>query len=191
MKRPMKRVVTGHDAEGRAVISVEGEPPHIAELSHIPGTVFYELWKTDATPAPLNNGADPTLVPLRLQPTPGGTAFRIVDIPPDTVEFLAHGARTMEAAFAEIGDSHASTVTADSPHPLMHRTESIDYGIVLEGEVTLLLDQGETLLRTGDVVIQRGTNHAWANRSGSNARMAFILVDGRYGAPIAEALARR
>ena len=191
MKRPMKRVVTGHDAEGCAVISVEGEPPHIAELSRIPGTVFYELWKTDVMPALLNNGSDPTLAPLRLPPTAGGTAFRIVDIPPDTAEFLAHGAQSMKAAFAEIGDSHASTVQADSPHPLMHRTESIDYGIVLEGEVTLVLDQGETLLRTGDVVIQRGTNHAWANRSGSNARMAFILIDGRYDAPIAEALAQR
>ena len=96
----------------------------------------------------------------------------------------------MKAAFAEIGDAGASTVQADSPHPLMHRTESIAYCIVLFGEVTLVLDEAETLLRTGDVVIQRGTNHAWANRSGAMARMAFILVDGRYDAPVADALAQ-
>ena len=65
-------------------------------------------------------------------------------------------------------------------HPLMHRTESVDYGIVLEGELTLVLDGGETVLGAGDIVIQRGTSHAWANRSGRMARMAFILVDGAF-----------
>ena len=191
MKRPMKRVVTGHDAEGRAVITSEGAPPHIAELAHIPGTVFYELWKTDAMPAPVGNGSDPTLGALRLPPAPCGTAFRIVDIPPDTDEFLAHGAARMKDAFAEIGDSAASTVASDSPHPLMHRTESVDYGIVLEGEITLVLDRGETLLRPGDVVVQRGTNHAWANRSGQRARMAFVLVHGAYEPGLAAQLAAR
>ena len=68
----------------------------------------------------------------------------------------------------------------DSPHPQMHRTESIDYGIVISGEITLVLDRGETLLKQGDVVVQRGTNHAWANRSGKSCRMLFILVDGRF-----------
>ncbi len=86
----------------------------------------------------------------------------------------------MRDAFAEIGDAAASTVKADSPHPLMHRTESIDYGIVISGEMTLVLDRGETLLKQGDVVIQRGTNHAWANRSGKPCRMLFVLVDGQY-----------
>ena len=63
--------------------------------------------------------------------------------------------------------------------PHMHRTETIDYGIVLEGEIVLIVDDGETIVRTGDIVIQRGTNHAWANRSGKNARVAFVLVDGK------------
>ena len=83
-------------------------------------------------------------------------------------------------AFTEIGDAHASTVEDDSPHPLMHRTESVDYGVVISGEMTLVLDKSETALREGDVVIQRGTNHAWANRSGKPCRMLFILVDGRF-----------
>ncbi len=63
----------------------------------------------------------------------------------------------------------------------MHRTETIDYGIVLEGELTLVLDRGETTVRAGDIVVQQGTNHAWANRSGQRCRVAFVLVDARFG----------
>ena len=90
----------------------------------------------------------------------------------------------MASAFSEIGDVAASTVNKTSPHPLMHRTESIDYGIVIEGELTLVLDEGEALLKPGSVVIQRGTNHAWANRSGKACRMLFVLIDGRYSPEI-------
>ena len=73
----------------------------------------------------------------------------------------------------------------------MHRTQSVDYGIVIEGEMTLILDEGEALLRPGSVVVQRGTNHAWANRSGVVCRMLFVLVDGQYDPTIAEALRRQ
>ena len=72
------------------------------------------------------------------------------------------------------------SASAGSRHALMHRTETIDYGIVLEGEITLILDVGEAVVRAGDIVIQRGTNHGWANRSGKNCRIAFILIDGKY-----------
>jgi uncharacterized cupin superfamily protein len=65
----------------------------------------------------------------------------------------------------------------------MHRTETVDYAIVLEGEIWAVMDEGETLLRAGDVLIQRGTNHAWANRSASTARIAFVLIDGAYKKP--------
>ena len=146
----------------------------------MPGTVFHEVWSTEGSPAPVGNGPDPSVGPIKLAPPRHGTRIRFVDIPPDTEDFLQRGAEQMNAAFTEIGDAHASTVKADSPHPLMHRTESVDYGIVISGEMTLILDKGETLLREGDVVIQRGTNHAWANRSGKPCRMLFILVDGRF-----------
>ncbi|GAB0118015.1 cupin domain-containing protein [Acidisoma sp. 7E03] len=106
-------------------------------------------------------------------------------------EFLAHGAGRMGEAFAEIGDRHASTVTKTSPHPLMHRTESVDYGIVIDGEMTLVLDDGEVHLKPGSVVVQRGTNHAWANRSGRPCRMLFVLIAGVYAPEIAAALAAR
>ena len=178
--KPIRRVVTGHDSRGGAIIALDGPLPTVVELAHIPGTVFHEVWSTDGSPAPVGNGPDPSLGPLRLPPPKLGTRIRFVDIPPDTEEFLRQGAARMRDAFEEIGDAAASTAKADSPHPLMHRTESIDYGVVISGEMTLVLDRGETLLKAGDVVVQRGTNHAWANRSGRPCRMLFVLVDGKY-----------
>jgi mannose-6-phosphate isomerase-like protein (cupin superfamily) len=182
--RPIRRVVTGHDGQGRAILASDGPLPTVRELAAIPGTVFHEVWSTQGTPAPVGNGPDPTLGPLMLPPPAQGTRIRFVDIPPDTEDFLAQGAGRMREAFAEIGDAAASTVRKESPHPLMHRTQSIDYGIVIEGEMTLVLDTVETRLQRGDVVIQRGTNHAWANRSGQPCRMLFVLVDGKFDADI-------
>ncbi len=124
-----------------------------APRSHgIPGAVFHEVWNTSATPAPVPPAEprEPTDRPLVTPPDPNGTIVRVVDLEP--------GSR--------------------SP---LHRTESLDYGIVLAGEVTLVLDDGsETLLRSGDVVVQRGTDHAWANATDEPARMVFVLVDGRF-----------
>ena len=188
---PIHRVLTGHDADGKAIIVSSGPLPTVVEIAAIPGTVFHEVWSTAGMPARVDNGDDPTTGPLTLPPPSQGTRIRFVDIPPDSDEFLAHGAARMKDAFTQAGDVHASTVKAGSPHPLMHRTESIDYGVVIDGEMTLVLDDSEVLLTPGSVVVQRGTNHAWANRSGRPCRMLFVLVDGRYEPGIAAALARR
>ncbi|MEJ8853229.1 cupin domain-containing protein [Variovorax robiniae] len=188
---PIHRVVTGHDAGGRAVVSSQGPLPTVVEIASIPGTVFHEVWSTAGNPAPVDNGADPTTGPIVLPPPKAGTRIRFVDIPPDTEELLSHGAARMKDAFTQIGDVHASTVKDDSPHPLMHRTESVDYGIVIEGELTLVLDDSEVPLKAGSVVVQRGTNHAWANRSGKPCRILFILVDGRYDAALGDSLRGR
>jgi len=188
---PIRRVVTGHDAQGKAIVSEAGPLPNVVAIEKIPGTVFHEVWSTQGMPAPVDNAADPTLGALLLPPPKAGTRIRIVDIPPDTEDFLAHGAAAMHDAFSQVGAASASTVQADSPHPLMHRTESVDYGVVLDGEMTLVLDDSATLLRQGDVVVQRGTNHAWANRSGRMCRMLFVLVDGAYAPALREALKTR
>ncbi len=187
---PIHRVVTGHDADGKAIIASDGPLPTVVEVKAIPGTLFHEVWETRATPAPVDNAADPTTGPLKLPPPRHGTRLRFVDIPPDTAEFLAQGRARMKEAFTQVGDAAASTVRRGSPHPLMHRTESVDYGVVIDGEMTLVLDDSEVLLKPGSVVVQRGTNHAWANRSGRPCRMLFVLIDGAYDPAIAAALAR-
>ncbi len=188
---PIHRIVTGHDAAGKAIVSTVGPLPTVIELAAIPGTVFHEVWSTASTPAAADNGPDPTIGPLTLPPPPLGTRLRFVDIPPDTAEFLALGAARMHDAFTQVGDATASTVRAHSPHPLMHRTESVDYGIVIDGELTLVLDDSEVALRPGSVVIQRGTNHAWANRSQRPCRILFVLIDAAYDPAISAALAQR
>lgn len=185
------RVVTGHDAEGNAVVASQGGLPKVVEIESIPGTVFHEIWATEASPAPVDNGEDPTLGELQLSPPASGTRIRIVDIPPDSKEFLARGAEAMAAVFSQIGEPEASTARGDAPHPQMHRTETVDYGIVLEGELVQVLDKEEVTLKPGSVVVQRGTSHAWANRSDKPCRIAFILVDGRYDPALAETLKTR
>ncbi len=141
-----RRVVTGHDASGRSVFASDDPVP--AAHATPGGTLFYELWATDAIPAPVDAASSaPAAGPVSVTPAPNGTKLRVNEIPPG----------------------------AGSP---MHRTRTVDYGIVLDGEVVLVLDDGETVLRAGDVVVQRGTNHRWENRSGAAARMAFILIDG-------------
>ncbi len=174
-----KRVVTGHDGNGRAVVASSGPTPNVFPLAAVPGTVFYEIWNSATTPALLDNASDPTAKPLQLSPGPLGSVIRVVDIPPDSVQNQV-SAEEAAAAFAEIGEAHAGTAQANSKHKLMHRTETLDYGIVTEGEVWLVLDEEEVQLKRGDVVVQRGTNHAWSNRTEAMARMVFILLDGRF-----------
>lgn len=180
---PFKRVVTGHDAHGRAVIASCGPTASVVELQAVPGTVFHELWNSSASPAVLDNGDDPTRKPLQLSPDVQGSVIRVVDIPPDSVQNQVSDADAA-AVFAEIGQSHAGTGSGNARHKLMHRTETLDYGIVTEGEVWLVLDDQEVQLKRGDVVVQRGTNHAWSNRTEAMARMVFILLDGRYASEL-------
>lgn len=184
------RVVTGHDEDGNAIILENCPLNNVMDLEAVPGTKFHEVWNTNETPAQITHTQiDPTLGPVVLPPMPLGTRIRFVDIPPDTEEFLAQGKGKMKDMFSKVGDEGLSTVKEDSPHPLMHRTESIDYGVVIEGELTLIVDKGEAVLKPGSVVIQRGTNHAWANRSGKMCRILFILVGGQYDEELTKTLA--
>jgi mannose-6-phosphate isomerase-like protein (cupin superfamily) len=179
MGKAVRRVVTGHDAEGRSIVQQDGAPPRVVTLGGEAGTTFHELWNTRATPAPIDRASgEPAEPGISLLPPKGGTRIRILDIPPDDGAVAALPREAVRALFEAIGAGHA--LAKDPPHPLMHRTETIDYGIVIEGELVLILDGGETLVRAGDVVVQRGTSHAWANRSDSKARIAFVLIDGEF-----------
>lgn len=185
--KPIRRVVTGHDGQGRAIIQEDGPVARMQRIGGDIGPMFHEVWNTRATPAPIDaDSGEPAEEGIVLAPPEGGTRIRVLDIPPE-----GDGIRNMtpeEAAahFAEVGAGHASNAAkAGAKHALMHRTETIDYGIVLEGELVLIMDEGETTVRAGDIVIQRGTNHGWANRSGANCRIAFILIDGEFAEGLA------
>ena len=185
MKSDFRRIVTGHDDQGRSIV-VQNGPARAVPLGE-EGAVFHEIWETDRSPAPIDRHVDwPPQEGLSLLPPKQGTRVRFVDFPPERDGAAPITPEQARAVFAAIGAPDASMHQGEgSAHPLMHRTETVDYGIVLEGEIILVLDGGETPLTAGDVVIQRGTSHAWANRSGRMARMAFILIDGRFEAPLA------
>ena len=179
---PFRRVVTGHNAEGQAVILEDGAPPRAQRIGGESGPMFYEIWNTRATPAPIDRASgEPFENGIILAPPKHGTRIRVLDIPPEGNRLQALSPEEARAHFAEIGAADASSHSgAGSRHAYMHRTETIDYGIVLEGELTLILDIGETTLRAGDIVVQRGTNHGWANRSEKSCRIAFVLIDGDF-----------
>jgi mannose-6-phosphate isomerase-like protein (cupin superfamily) len=190
-KLPIRRIVTGHDPEGKAVVAMQGEPANIISFPSVPGTYFFEIWKTAATPAPVDNGTDPTLGPRRMFPVPSGCTVRIVQIAPEKDVKLPSTVEEMEQHFRETGSPEAATGRLNAPHPLMHRTETVDFGILIDGELTLILDDSEVKLSPGDIVVQRGTNHAWSNRGDKPCRIAFVLLDGKYSEEVRQSLARR
>jgi hypothetical protein len=120
-----------------------------------------------------------------LPPPKNGTRIRVIEFPPEGEEIQKLTGADAAAKFKSMGDEKASTSAEGAPHPLMHRTKTVDYGIVLEGEIMLVLDRGEVTIQAGDIIIQSGTNHAWANRSGRICRMAFVLIDGQFTNEIA------
>ncbi|WP_374633465.1 cupin domain-containing protein [Ferrovibrio sp.] len=178
----VRRVVTGHDAAGKAIFIQDGITPVVFGSPQRPGYAVSEVWVTDSMPAAINQPGEPTQRKRAIEPPPHGTVFRVADFPPESTWIHKFDRAMALAAFAALGSKHAHTEMDTPPHPMMHRTETVDYALVLEGEIYLVLDDTETKLQTGDVVVQRGTNHAWSNRSDRNCRMAFILIDGERGA---------
>ncbi|WP_445632709.1 Cupin [Nostoc sp. DSM 114161] len=179
--RVFRRVVTGHDQDGRAIILSDAPPNRVQQVGGPGGPTFFEVWNTREIPVAIDRqSGEPAESGLVLAPPKGGTRIRVMDFPPegDAIRALT----TAEAAekFSEMGGAEAARSSTDAPHPLMHRTQTLDYAIVLEGELTLVVDRGETTVRAGDIIIQRGTNHAWANRSDKNCRVAFVLIDGQF-----------
>jgi hypothetical protein len=165
---PPNRIVTGHDADGKSVFLSTGPAPQNHNRQQ--GLVqFHELWHTGKMPVSLDlvEETEPNERPLRLPPDANGSVIRILDIHPGHVQ--------------------AWLPREDGRHPGMHRTQTLDYGILIKGEIYLILDdKAEVCLYPGDVVIQRGTDHAWENRSEEVARIAFILLDGCFTGELAE-----
>lgn len=175
-----RRIVTGHNADGNGVLVSDSAPEHVFQVGGPGGPTFFEVWITSETPALIDRHFDEAIDSgLILAPPKNGTRIRVIDFPPESEQVRALDEAGAHDAFAAMGGARASNFKQGAPHPLMHRTQTVDYGIVLKGEITLILDGEETTISAGDIVVQRGTNHAWANRSKGTCRMAFVLIDGR------------
>lgn len=180
-QRPPRRLITGHDENGKAIFLDIGVPPTLI-ADDFTGVSWYEIWKTSETPVPLPpSEPDPTANVRIAMPTPNGSLVRIAEFQPGKQMTMTEEARAAALkAFEGMGGDSSDQNKHGVPHPMMHKTETIDFGLVIEGEVVLILDDSEQQLRPGDVVIQRGTSHAWENRSDGICRMAFFLIDGTF-----------
>jgi hypothetical protein len=172
----IRRIVSGHDAQGKSIFIMDGSVGMPASRRSSAGTSVVELWQTDTMPADNSGDKDPTDHPYRLPPPTNGSVFRVVEYPPDSQRFanMDAGGWTKEAA----GQGYQRT-GGNARHAGFHKTDTIDYAIVIEGEIVALMDEGEKVMKQGDVLIQRGTNHAWANRTDKPARVAFIPIDAK------------
>jgi mannose-6-phosphate isomerase-like protein (cupin superfamily) len=170
----VRRVLTGHDADGKSTFIADGLAPNVKEMASMPGLALTDLWETSGAPARNDGSADAAKRPVRLEPPKNGTILRIVEFPPDSAWRENADAR---AAFKSIGAGHAKDKA--SSDPMMHKTSTVDYIIVLKGEIHAIMEKGETLLRPGDVLVQRGTNHSWSVRGNEPCIVAAILVNAK------------
>lgn len=150
-----RRILTGI-RNGKSVITADARIDNVSE--HYPGLIISDLWATDTMPVDLSTIVQTQNTALPITPV-NGSYFRYVHIPPDK----------------DLGIE----AIAGMPHPLMHQTDTLDYIIILSGEIWLILDEEETLLKAGDIVIQRGTNHAWSNRSNTGCIQLAVLLDAK------------
>jgi len=174
---PLPRlVITGNDAQGRSRIVSDGPPHRVRSSKDRPGYRVSNLWALHGAPAPLDD-PDRVAEVQGLMPPRAGSVIRIIDYPPEPKDTAALQ-KMFDGMFARMfPDGHHRP---ESPaHPGIHATETVDYVIVLKGEIWAVMDEGETLLCQGDIIIQRGTSHAWANRSNEFARLAIVLIDGK------------
>lgn len=176
-RKPVRRIVTGHDDSGKAVILFDdADAPNSFASESIPGFGATVVWYTPNGVVDHVSDVDPAPRGAQIDfPGVGETVVRIADFPPDKVYPQNAG----DAVFDEIGaqeEREAGSEHSNGKHFWFHRTESIDYAVVLEGEITLLVDDGEVTLRPGDVAIQRATAHAWSNRTDTVARVMFVLI---------------
>jgi naringenin degradation protein FdeH len=163
-----RRVVTGH-RDGKGTVLYDGPAPN-RKLRKASGLVSTLVWATDESPADISGIADRAEREIGVAPPPLGSVFRVVEFPPDRKEM------SRDAVLREMGLSDLSDQT-ESKHAGMHRTRSVDYAVVMEGEIDMILDDGEVHLAAGDVLVQQGTDHAWVNRGQRSCRIAFVLID--------------
>ena len=174
--KPARRIVTIDREAGRGSLVSDAPSPDVRTDPARPGFASARMWVTDSTPAKI---VFETLhLPHAIEPPAGGSVLRVVTFPPDESWRGTVGAVEVQAFFRAMGSPGASTYSPQAPHPYMQKTRTLDFCIVLEGEIVLLLDTQEVHLKRGEIVVQRGTNHAWSNRSNTSAVVAIASHDG-------------
>ena len=176
MATPIRRVVTGKDATGKACVVMDGPATSVHRRAEL-GVTNTLLWVTDSSPADLSTREDAASRKVGIVPPPGGTIFRVVEFAPQKDVTIGYEARLQ--MMRGIGLAPEGPSREQPRDPGMHRTMTIDYAVILSGEIDMLLDDSEVHLEAGDVMIQRGTNHAWVNRGNKPCQVAFILVDAK------------
>ena len=174
--RKLRRVVIGHNEQGKSVVMFDGPPSNVTL-----GGRLAEIWYTDETPVSIRGHADASLRPLQMEPPAHGSVLRCLELEPEAkIADLDEAARAalMHETLARLSAEHVAVDT--TRHPGMHRTRSIDYVVVLAGKVRMLLDEGEVDLEPFDVVVQRGTNHAWVNRGTEPALLPAVMIDAEH-----------
>jgi len=173
MTFPIRRFVTGLNTQGKSIVTIDDVAGNVLPVAGWPGASITEIWATDEMPVDNTGDEDRGARAIRHDPTPNGTIFRVVEIPP---EKELKGEIDVAAAFDSMG-SHNKPSDADSArHGSMHFTNSVDYLVVLSGEMHMLMEDGEVLLPTGSCIVQRGAKHAWVNRSDKPCVLAAVLV---------------
>jgi quercetin dioxygenase-like cupin family protein len=176
--KPARRIVTIDREPAKSSLVSDGPAPDVVADPARPGFASARLWVIDQTPARI---VYETLhLPRALEPPKRGSVCRVVTYPPDATWNGKIGAAEVAAYFKSEGSPKASTYAANAPHPYMQKTETLDFCFVLDGEIVLVLDTGETALKRGDMAVIRGSNHAWSNRSSAPAALAISSHGGAY-----------
>jgi len=170
----VRRVLTGHTPDGKSTFMADGYAPNMKEMPSFPGLALTDLWETTGAPASNEGYADAADRPIKLEPPARGTIVRIVEFPPDATRPKSGDG---SEGFKAIGAGHAKDKR--SSDPMMHKTSTVDYIIVLKGEIYAVMETGEKLLRAGDILVQRGTNHSWSVRGNEPCIVAAVLVNAK------------
>jgi mannose-6-phosphate isomerase-like protein (cupin superfamily) len=173
---PIRRVVTGKDPSGKAIAMVDGPATSVHRRPE-GGLAITNLWVTDSSPADLSSSEDTATRKVGIPPPANGTIFRVVEFAPE--KEITADYETRLKMIQGIGLFPEGPSRERPRDPAMHRTRTIDYAVILSGEIDMLLDDSEVHVKAGDVVVQRGTNHAWVNRGNAPCQVAFILVDAK------------
>jgi uncharacterized cupin superfamily protein len=163
-QKGVRRIVVVDENERSKAIA-DGPTPDIRTDPARPGFMSARMWVSDATPVPLRGLRESVHLPHALEPPANGSLCRVVTFPPEATYLKRVGPSEVQNHFELMGSPGASTYAAGAPHPYMQRTRTLDFCLVIDGEIILVLDTTEVQLKAGDIVVQRGTNHAWSNRS--------------------------